>query len=318
RKPIILDRSGGFQIGGKIIKSPLNPNLTLSCDHGYMEYFIPWRPRRTSLVMWHSSSTQVWQNRWDFGPGYKDLFLRRNYPIYLWDGPRVGRANWPCEPTTPYTPLYQDQSNFAAWNFGPRYPLWWPDVQFPVNDTAAWQRATSARYIEYDTAASVELQSDAAAVAADSGDVGREIVYLTNSAAGLRAMMTVSKTNGTNVKGIVAYESIGYVFPETANVTAGGGGFGPFVVSVERFRKLARLTSVKFVWGDHRAANWSSVVESRKCADWINRYGGNAEVVMLGELGLKGSTHIPFADLDNEEVAGLLEGWLEEEGLDGY
>lgn len=263
------------------------------------------------------ANSQVWQNRWDAGPGFKDLFLRLNYPVYLWDGPRVGRANWPCEPTS-YTPLYQDQSNFVAWNFGPRYPVWWPDVQFPTRDAAAWQAATSARYIEYDTAANVELQSSAAAVAADSGKVGSDIVYLTNSAGGLRAMMTVSKTNGTNVKGIVAYESIGYVFPDNANVTAGPGGFGPFVVPLDRFKKLARLASVKFVWGDHRAANWSSVVESRKCAELINLYGGNAEVVMLGELGLKGSTHIPFADLDNGRVAGLLEGWLGEAGLDGY
>src|SRR5690242_17102270 len=98
-QPITLSHTGGFSIGGKTIKSPPPRNLTLSCDHGYVEYFIPLRSRSTSLVMWHSSSTQVFQNRWDGGPGFKDLFLRRNYPVYLWDGPRVGRANWACEET---------------------------------------------------------------------------------------------------------------------------------------------------------------------------------------------------------------------------
>jgi len=120
RDPIVLDRSGGFQIGGVIKHSPIFPNNTLSCDHGYMEYFIPWTPRRTSLVMWHSSSTQVWQNRWGGGEGFKDMFLRRNYPVYLWDGPRVGRAGWSCEATT-YRPAYRDRDNFRAWNFGPSY-----------------------------------------------------------------------------------------------------------------------------------------------------------------------------------------------------
>lgn len=96
RQPIILDRFGGFQIGGKVTNSPEGPNLTLACDHGYMEYFIPQTPGRTSLVMWHSSSPQVWQNRWDGGEGNKVKFLRRNNPVYLWDGPRVGRANWAC------------------------------------------------------------------------------------------------------------------------------------------------------------------------------------------------------------------------------
>ena len=146
-KPIVLDRSGGFQIGGTVISNPKNPNQTLSCDHGYMEYFIPSTPRETSLVMWPSSSTQVWQNRWDGGPGYKDMFLRRGYPVYLWDGPRVGRANWSCRNMT-YVPQYRDQANFAAWNFGPSFMDWWPDVQFPTKDTSAWQQATSARYDE--------------------------------------------------------------------------------------------------------------------------------------------------------------------------
>jgi len=98
RRPIMLDRSGGFSIGGKVIVNPEASNQTLSCDHGYVEYFLPWKPRSTSLVMWHSSSTQTFQNRWDGGEGYKDMFLRRDYPVYLWEGPRVGRANWACEP----------------------------------------------------------------------------------------------------------------------------------------------------------------------------------------------------------------------------
>ncbi|KAH8723550.1 hypothetical protein GQ44DRAFT_710091 [Phaeosphaeriaceae sp. PMI808] len=283
-----------------------------------MEYFIPWRPRRTSLVMWHSSSTQVWQNRWDGGPGYKDMFLRRNYPVYLWDGPRVGRANWACEPTS-YVPIYQDEANFGAWNLGPRWPVWWDGVQFPTKDEAAWKQATSARYVEYDTKANVELQSDAAAIAADSGRIGKDIVYLTNSAGGLRAMVTATKANGTNIKGIVTYESIGYVFPDNVNVTGGTGGFGPFIVPVEDFKKLARLAVVQFVWGDHRPENSTSVMESRRVAGLINAYGGNARVLKLSEdEGLRGSTHIPFADMDNERVAGLLDEVLEGSGLDEY
>ncbi|KAF2280471.1 alpha/beta-hydrolase [Westerdykella ornata] len=318
-RPITLSRTGGFNIGGKILPHPVLPNETLSCDHGYLEYFIPWRPRKTSLVMWHSSSTQVWQNRWDGGEGYKDMFLRRNYPVWLWDGPRVGRANWACEPTS-YTPSFtSDHANFAAWNFGPRYKQWWPDVQFPTTNDTAWQQATSNRYVEYDTKANVELHSDAAAIAADSGKIGNNIVYLTNSAGGLRAMMTTTKANGTNIKGIVTYESIGYVFPDNVNITAGTGGFGPFVVPLEKFKKLAKVPGIQFIWGDHRPENHTSVMESRLCASLINKYGGNAKVVKLGELrGLKGSTHIPFADLSNGRVAALLDEFLEENGLDEY
>ncbi|KAK4120200.1 hypothetical protein N657DRAFT_649257 [Parathielavia appendiculata] len=183
QKPITLRQSGGFTIGGKIIHNPSNPNMTLSCDHGYVEYFTPWTPRKTSIVMWHSSSTQTFQNRWDGGEGFKDMFLRRDYPVYLWEGPRVGRANWACSPTS-YAPDYRDQGNFVAWNFGPVFKEWWPDVQFPTASEYAWQQATNSRYVEYDSEASLNLETDAAAIAADSGKLGEDIVYLTNSASG--------------------------------------------------------------------------------------------------------------------------------------
>jgi hypothetical protein len=36
-KPIMLEKSGGFEIGGTVIMNGTNPNQTLSCDHGYVE-----------------------------------------------------------------------------------------------------------------------------------------------------------------------------------------------------------------------------------------------------------------------------------------
>jgi hypothetical protein len=117
RPPIVLAATGAYEVGGKVIAKPDDPTQTLSCDHGYVEYFIPVKRRAVGLVMWHSSSTKVWENRWDGGEGYKSMFLRKGYPVFLWDGPRVGRANWSCEPIN-YKPEYFDQRNFAAWRFG--------------------------------------------------------------------------------------------------------------------------------------------------------------------------------------------------------
>lgn len=333
-KHIVLDRTGGFVIGGKIITSPTNPNRTLSCDHGYVEYFIPAKPRKTSLVMWHSSSTQVWQNRWDGGEGFKDLMLRRDYPVYLWDGPRVGRANWGCEPHT-YTPTYVDQQNFASWVFGPAAPAgqvptaseWYPGVQFPTRNTQAWLDATRSRYLEFDRGDNIAVQTDAAAVAADSGRLGDQIVYLTNSAGGLRAMVTTSKSKKNNIAGMVTYESIGYVFPighpesppNLCDMSGAACAFGPIGLPLEDFKKLAKLKKIQFVWGDNRPETNQQVQFSRLCAKLINEYGGNAEVIKLGDIpGFKGSTHIPFADMHNAKLAGLLDKYLQKAKLDGY
>lgn len=331
-EPIKLYKSGGFAVGGKVISNPTNPNQTLSCDHGYMEYFIPWRPRRTSLVMWHSSSPQGWQNNWAGGEGFKDKFLRREYPVFLWDGPRVGRANWSCEPIS-YVPAYRDQGNFTAWLFGPMQPAgwpkpgdWFPGVQFPTESAEAWNQATRARYDEFDTGANIQLQTDMAAIGADSGKLGDNIVYLTNSAGGLRAMVTTTKAKKRNIAGIVTYESIGYVFPagdpEAPPACTDPGpacAFGPIHVPLADFKKLARLGAIQFVWGDNRPETDRFVMQSRLAAKLINRYGGNAKVLVLGrDAGLWGSTHIPFADLDNEKVAKLLDRFLKQNRLDGY
>jgi hypothetical protein len=324
KRPIILDRTGGFSIGGRIASSPTNPASTISCDHGYVEYFIPAKQRKTSLVMWHSSSTQVWQNRWDGGEGYKDMYLRRNYPVYLWDGPRVGRANWPCETVTNEVRFGVDQINFIAWNFGPSEGNFWPEVQFPKDDPEAWRQATRARYIEYDTNANVRLHADAAAIAADSGKLGKDIVYLTNSAGGFRAQMTAIKSNTTNIRGFVAYEAWGYVLPDTAGIPppVNDTGFGPFIVPLEDFKKLAKLTAVQFVWGNHRIPNamvQQNIEYAKLSVKLINELGGNAELLLLEQdAGLLGKTHIPFADLDNDKVAALLDQFLKKNNLDGY
>jgi hypothetical protein len=344
-KPIVLEGSGGFIIGGKHLEglNATDPTRTLSCDHGYVEYFMPAKPRETSIVLWHSSSAQVWQNRWDGGEGYKDKMLRADYPTYIWDGPRVGRANWACESIT-YTPSARDQGNFTSWNFGPaaiagQVPTpseFWPGSQFPVdspNLEEYWWNATGARYNEFDIGRNVDIETDAAAVAADSGRLGKQIVYLTNSAGGMRAMITTSKTTGNNIAGIVTYESIGYVFPLTTSGAAAslpvpsnlcdlsgtGCAFGPVGIPEEDFKKLAKLKKIQFVWGDHRAEDSQQVIYSRQAAALINAYGGHAEVLKLAEdAGLTGSTHIPFADMDNDKLAGLLFKLLKQNKLDHY
>jgi hypothetical protein len=345
KDPIVLESSGGFIIGGKHLAGldAAHPYRTLSCDHGYVEYFMPQDPRKTSIVLWHSSSSQVWQNRWDGGEGFKDKMLRADYPTYIWDGPRVGRANWSCESIT-YTPAARDQGNFTAWVFGPTIPAaevptpaeFYPGSQFPYQSPKLeeyWWNATGARYDEFDTGANVGLQTDAAAVAADSGRLGNQIYYLTNSAGGLRAMVTTSKTTGNNIAGMTTYESIGYVFPLTVTEPAAVGlpkpatlcdmsgnacAFGPIGIPEADFKKLAKLKKIQFLWGDHRPEN-GFVTQSRQCAALINAYGGNAEVVKLAEdEGLTGSTHIAFMDMDNDKVAALLFKNLKKNHLDGY
>jgi hypothetical protein len=82
-------------------------------------------------------------------------------------------------------------------------------VQFPKDNAEAWNQASRARYLEFDSVENAQLQSDAARKLMDK--IGPSVA-LTNSAGGLRAILTALKTN--NLAGIVMYENVGYVYPQ--------------------------------------------------------------------------------------------------------
>jgi hypothetical protein len=309
--PLVIERQGAFAVGGKVVGD--GASSSLHCDHGVVEYQIPVEARAVNLLMWHSASAVAWQNRWDGGEGFQTIFLRRGYPVYLWDGPRVGRANWGCAATAYEPGVGRDQQNFAAWRFGTTYPQWFDGVQFPRDDREAWNQAMRARYQEFDTIENAQLESDAAAVLADR--IG-PTVALTNSAGGLRALLTALKSD--NIVGIVAYENVGYVYPEGEGPGTPPGPFGPIEVPREQFRALTRVP-MQMVWGDNvdKSDRYRpTLAESRRWVDLVNDHGGKAEVLVLPEAGLTGNTHIPFADLNNVAVADLLSDFLREHGLD--
>jgi len=310
--PIAIAKMGSFEAGGQIVRN--DAGASISCDHGHVEYQIPAHARAVSLLLWHSSSAAVWQRRWDGGEGFQSMFLRRGYPVYVWDGPRVGRANWGCEEYT-YKPwLGRDQGSFGSWRLGARYPGWFEGVQFPTGDAEAWNQAVRARYNEFDTVKNAQLEATAAAAALER--VGPSVL-VTNSAGGFRAMLTALKSD--NVKGIVAYETPGFVFPEGEGPRLEEGRFGPVYVPKEEFLKLTRFP-IQLVWGDNldKSESWTEFRNlGQQFVDLINANGGRAEMLDLPSKGLRGNTHIPFADLNNAEVADLMADFLHRHQLDG-
>ena len=140
-----------------------------------------------------------------------------------------------------------------------------------------------ARYQEFDTIANAQLETDAAAVLADR--IG-PTVALTNSAGGLRALLTAMKSD--KIIGIVAYENVGCVYPEGEAPDVPPGPFGPIEVPLEEFRKLTRIP-MQMVWGDNvdKSDRYRpTLVESRRWVELVNKHGGKAEVLVLPDAGL--------------------------------
>ena len=308
--PIVLARQGSFEAGGRVIG---DGEKSQACDHGHVEYQIPVKPRALPLFLWHSSSAAAWQRRWDGGEGFQSIFLRRGFSTYVWEGPRVGRANYGCEDYAYKAAPGRDQSSFVAWRLGSAPMAWFPGIQFPTNDPEAWNQARRARYDEFDTVRNAELETDAAAKALER--IGPSVL-VTNSAGGLRALLTAIKSD--NVAAIVAYENPGFVLPDDAASKVEPGPYGPVYVSAREFDKLTRIP-IQLVWGDNldKSASWQRIYAlSEEFVRMINARGGRAEILLLPETGLRGNTHIPFADLNNVAVADLLSAFLRKHGLD--
>ena len=74
--------NASVQVGGQ----------TLHGDHATVFYQIPSNPRPYPLVFLHGAgqSMRTWQTTPDGREGFQNIFLRKNYPVYLVDQPRRG------------------------------------------------------------------------------------------------------------------------------------------------------------------------------------------------------------------------------------
>ena len=49
--------------------------------------------------------------------------------------------------------------------------------------------------------------------------------------------------------------------------------------------------------------------------DLVNSRGGDCTIVYLPDVGINGNSHFMFQELNNMEIADLIQSWLEERGL---
>lgn len=151
-------------------------------------------------------------------------------------------------------------------------------------------------------------------------------VLVTHSAGGGPGWDTAIKSD--KVKGVIALEPGTFPFPKgklpkvektTSPFPASG-----YEVSDEEFKKLTKVPIVVY-FGDNIPTeitdnwgldNWRIRVNlARKWEKLMNEAGGDVKVVMLPDIGIKGSTHFMMADLNNREVANAMEKWMKEKGL---
>lgn len=333
---ITLQEQGSFAVGGTVIETPgeFKPTgfpappagQTLHGDHAYVQYQVPVNAKQYPLVMWHGGgqSGKTWETTADGREGYKNIFVRRGFSTYIIDQPRRGRAGASTEMTN-IPPLTQDQFYFNLYRLG-EWPNFFPEVQFPQDQESLDQYY---RAMTPDDISTEDTKRDAVVVSKLFDKIG-EATLITHSASGSRGWLTALQTD--KVKGIINYEGVQYVFPE--------GEAPPAImvpqieVPMAEFKKLTEFP-IQVVFGDNIPQGppqgppgpdtnialeaWRMIyIVAKQFVDKVNEHGGDAELVYLPALGIKGNTHFPFSDLNNEEIADLLSDFLAKKGLDNF
>lgn len=329
--PMAIAAQGSFAVGGTVTtrggsfdpRDPMNPaGQTLHGDHCRVTFQIPADPRPLPLLFWHGwwVDSSCWDTTPDGREGFRTLFLRHRFPVYLLDQPRRGSAG----KTTTAADINNEPNE--QWFFNQFRLGIWPDLyqggQFASEPAALEQ---FFRAMVPDTG---PLDSDVI-VAAASAAIDRigPLVLVTHSHAGGFGWLT--QLRNSNVRAVISIEpGSGFVFPEGElpdAMPSSNGTLEPAPIPVEEFEALTRVPIIVY-YGDNIPTkptdiagrdNWRVRQEMAQIwVDTINRHGGDATFVSLPDRGIHGNTHFAFSDLNNEEIADQISQFLTAKGLD--
>ncbi|UHD47713.1 alpha/beta fold hydrolase [Aureimonas altamirensis] len=329
-EPLTVVEQGSFAVGGTVVETegtydnnaPSAAGQSLHGDHAYVSYQVPESANPLPIIMLHGAfqSARSWETTSDGREGFDTLFLRRGFPVYLVDQPRRGRAGNSTEAAaiepTPNDQLFFDQFRLGIW------PDYFDGVQFDESEKTLNQffRSFTPNTGPFDAGII------AASMSALVEQIGPSILF-THSQAGGPGWLTAIANE--DVRAIVAFEpGSGFVFPEGSlpeTLESAAGPLAPEAVSEADFEKLTRIPIVIY-YGDNIPSepterrgedNWRVRVDmARLWVDAINERGGDAELVLLPEVGIAGNTHFPMSDLNNVAVADQVSTFLAENDLD--
>ncbi len=325
---IVISRQGQFPVGGTTIQRPgtFDPDTFVGwadqdqagqsyrCDHAFARYQIPDSARRLPLVFVHGYGGDgvCWETTPDDRPGFATLLLAKGFPTYVLDLPGRGHASR-SGATVTVKPVADEMFWFDIWRMG-IWPEWNEGIQFPRDSLSL---SNFFRQMVPDLS---DHRLDVPALDAMARKIG-DHVLVTHSAGGFPGWMAAMRN--PEVKGVVALEPGGFVFPDNevpAPLPGLTGGLSGTGVPMQQFMELTRKPVVIY-FGDYipesgattlGGSNWEVRLKmAREFVAAINRHGGDATLVLLPEIGIKGNSHFMMQELNNDVIADNVASWLD-------
>ena len=315
--PLTIKEQGSFFVGGekKTVSQPSVgpiPAQTgeITVNQMYVQYQVPMKgDQHVPVVMVHGCclSSKTWETTPDGRMGWSEYFVRKDRSVYLAD--QVSRARSGFDPT-PFSevrngkmpaeklPTILSATHQIAWTvfrFGPKFGEAFPDEQFPI-------------------AAMDELYKQMIP------DLNSTLPRDSNPTWTQMAALAV-KLKGAILMG---HSESGF-FPEQAALIDPKGIRG--IVSIEmpcettlastQIETLAQIPTL-VMFGDHLndvtggPVSWQQSFETcNTFVDQLRKAGGDAQMMHLPALGIKGNSHMLMQDRNSDELADLVIAWID-------
>jgi pimeloyl-ACP methyl ester carboxylesterase len=313
KKPLVLASQGSFFVGGEKRALPVPPGGRggggdVTVNQMYVQYQVPPNgSRHLPVVMVHGCclSSKTWETTPDGRMGWDEYFVRRDRPVYLAD--QVSRARSGFDASTisavksgaqppsalPNIIYASQQIAWTVFRFGPTYGTAFPDGQFPIESVEELYK---------------QMIPDLNALLPNPNPTWKNMATL-----------------AVQLKGaiLMGHSESGF-FPQQAALQDPTGVRGMISIempcadlSADQLATLAKIPTL-VMFGDHLGdvtggpANWAQSYES--CEKYVQRVkdaGGDAVMMYLPKMGIKGNSHMLMQDRNSLRLADLIVDWID-------
>src|SRR6185295_9145227 len=316
KKPLTLASQGSFFVGGEYKTMPTAPGRgggfgagEITINQMYVQFQIPPNgDRHVPVVMVHGCclSSKTWETTPDGRMGWNEYFVRKDRSVYLAD--QVSRARSGFDATVinavkagtvppAQLPNVLTASHQVAWSvfrFGPSFNIPFPDGQFPVE-------AVDELY--------KQMIPDLNSLLPNPNPTWTNMAAL------------AKKLNGAV---LIGHSESGF-FPEQAALIDPSGVRGNISIAMPcvttltpaQLSTLAKIPTL-IMFGNHLSdvqggpANWMTSYEScQKFVQQLTDAGGDAQMMYLPKMGIRGNSHMLMQDKNNLQLADLLLNWID-------
>jgi hypothetical protein len=321
KKPLVLAAQGSFFVGGESKALPAVPPPAgargggpggfgtgdVTINQMYVQYQMPVNAEQhVPVVMVHGCclSSKTWETTPDGRMGWNEYFVRKGHAVYLadqssrarsgFDGSVINAVRGGTVPPNqlPAVLMASHQVAWTVFRFGPEFNKPFPDGQFPIE-------AVDELY--------KQMIPDLNSTLPTPNPTWKNMAAL-----------------AVQLKGavLIGHSESGF-FPEQAALIDPSGIKGNISIEMpcatmtpQQISTLAKIPTL-VMFGDHLGdvqggvANWQTSYEGcDKFVQQLKAAGGDAEMMHLPKLGMRGNSHMLMQDKNNLQIADLIIGWI--------